>query len=170
MSWKRPNVFKRMTPLVKILPQNIYGTWIDIGSGDGVFSHILDQEFNIDYLIQIDNKYLKKVSDDALLCDLNNLPFRKSSFNGILCSQVLHYYPNKEIDIIFKKFNTILNYLGYIIIIEYKINKSYNWIPFPKKLNVLIQQSEKSDFYFKEKIEIDDYNRPKFSILFSKLK
>lgn len=73
----------------------IKGKVLDIGSGSNQYKYhdFIKNELN-SYYIGIDISPLKTVN---IVCDANYLPFKKQSFNNILCMSVLQYSGYKKV-------------------------------------------------------------------------
>ena len=173
MSWKRPNVETRMFPLVDIiLNGNRRGDyWLDIGSGDGVFAKLLSEIVRESTVIQTDVKKFGRVTELDFFATLERLPVRKRTLSGIICAQVLHYFPPNKLPGIIDQLTAKLKLGGSLLIVEYKTNHSHSWIPFPISLEQIKSIKQEHTFTMwsitKSKT-IQDGNRPKFSVLIKK--
>ncbi len=144
--------------------------WADLGCGSGTFTKALA-------VILPGNSVIYAV--DKVKSVLNNIPdrFRNSAiekingdftriqlpFNldGILMANSLHYIEDK--DLFIKKIHMNLKEKGYFLIVEYDINISTPWIPYPVSFNSLkklfneekysvIKLADHPSVYRKEKI------------------
>ncbi|OLS23192.1 MAG: hypothetical protein HeimC2_27450 [Candidatus Heimdallarchaeota archaeon LC_2] len=171
MTWKRSNPEARLKPLLDILPLSIKSElWLDIGTGDGFFSNLMKNLHPKTIIVRSDISNRANYSDLGLKSYIEKLGIRPRSLSGIICSQVLHYqntnYQNKILDIL----NTFLGIEGLLIIIEYEINHSYSWIPYPISQKYLINYGRTSNIwnYYNSK-RISDGHRTKFAVLLKKL-
>lgn len=159
--WRRPGIEKRMLPL--LLMEKISDYWLDIGTGDGIFSIMINSKYGI-IPIQIDiNKF--NVINIGFVGDLKKLPIRKSCLKGMLCSQVLHYIPTPNLNNAIHDLLGKLEVDGEILIIEYLTDRSYSWIPYPIQLSQFNENPEIEIIQYKE---IPDRGRPKFALLIRK--
>lgn len=159
--WRRPGIEKRMLPL--LLMEKISDYWLDIGTGDGIFSIMINSKYGI-IPIQIDiNKF--NVINIGFVGDLKKLPIRKSCLKGMLCSQVLHYIPTPHLNNAIHDLLGKLEVDGEILIIEYLTDRSYSWIPYPIQLSQFNENPEIEIIQYKE---IPDRGRSKFAVLIRK--
>jgi len=102
--WKIKNaLFKRRRGVIlKMLPKG-HGVALDLGCGVGVYSLDLCKTGYEVISVDISKSYLEKAKIlrskfdkewHLILADAENLPFRKDSFDFILCSEVLEHLPN----------------------------------------------------------------------------
>ncbi|HSR19212.1 MAG TPA: methyltransferase domain-containing protein [Ignavibacteriaceae bacterium] len=144
--------------------------WADLGCGSGTFTKALA-------VILTGNSVIYAV--DKIKSVLNNIPdrFRNSTIekingdftrielpfnlNGILMANSLHYVEDQ--DLFIKKIHVNLKEKGYFLIIEYDMNVSTPWIPYPVSFNSLkklfdeekysvIKLADHPSVYRKEKI------------------
>ncbi|MHA2099759.1 MAG: methyltransferase domain-containing protein [Candidatus Kariarchaeaceae archaeon] len=170
MSWKRANPEKRLQPLVSIVSKNgSSGIWLDIGTGDGLFSKLLSTILPNVTIIRSDISKHADYGNLGLKSYLQSLGIRENSLSGIICSQVLHYIETKNHSNIIDHLNSLLTESGSLLLIEYKINKSYSWIPYPVHINTLMKHAKDSIlWHYVASTEIRDGDRPKFSVLLKK--
>ena len=91
---------KRIKKNLKI----IHGKVLDIGSGTGFLSEILNKKSNVSQIVALDSskevlkiqnkKKLKKVK--TIVGDAENLPFKENSFDCCVSNSVLHHIPNPQ--------------------------------------------------------------------------
>lgn len=101
------------------LPE-INGTWLDIGSGPSILSSlsettpVLQKAINLD--ISLDSLLAgdSEKRQEAVLADMDSLPFRKESLHGILSSSALQWSQN--IKQLLRSVHTILHRRGYALI------------------------------------------------------
>ncbi len=111
------------------------GVWLDLGAGDGVFSkamaEILPPESTI-YAIDKDRSVINVSSSIneiiAIQADFENLP-ELPLFDGILMANTLHYV-EKPISFLVNLLKS-LRPNGAFILIEYDMESSNPWVPYP---------------------------------------
>lgn len=170
MSWKRTNPEKRLRPLLSILDKTKTSTlWMDIGSGDGLFSRILEEILPKSTVIQCDITDYASYGQLGIRSYIQKLGIRPKSLNGIICSQVFHYLDYSQQEKVLNELNKYLVNNGVLLIIEYKLNRSYSWIPFPLSKEDVMRYVEASNIWdFMTSKSINDGNRPKYSLLLQK--
>ena len=171
MSWKRPNVKERMGRLLESLPAEGDGYWIDIGTGDGLFTHLLINKINNGKVIQTDLINYSIISQLHFKADLSDLPLRKKSLDGMVCAQVLHYI---NFDKIFLVLNDLLQKIklnGHLLIIEYVYGSKYSWIPYPITEKLIQEYVSQNRTLVSEKSTIRDGDRskPKYATLLHRI-
>jgi SAM-dependent methyltransferase len=102
--WKIKNaLFKRRREVIRNMLPKGNGVALDLGCGVGVYSLDLCKIGYKVISVDISKSYLEKVKIlrskvdkewHLILADAQNLPFRKGSFDFILCSEVLEHLPN----------------------------------------------------------------------------
>ncbi|MCE7734998.1 MAG: class I SAM-dependent methyltransferase [Candidatus Heimdallarchaeota archaeon] len=170
MSWKRTNPEGRLQPLLSILDKSESSElWIDIGSGDGLFSRILENIFPQITVIQCDITDYANYGQLGIRSFIQQLGIRPKSVNGILCSQVIHYLDYSQQEKVLNELNRYLVQDGVLLIIEYTLKRSYSWIPFPLSQVDVMRYAESSNIWeFIASKSISDGNRPKHSSLLRK--
>ncbi len=162
---------KRLKPLLKfLLPRKkALELWCDLGAGSGFFSRLLQDKLPNAEIIQFDKKIKKRERGIFIQGDITKLPFRSSTFDGVLCSQVLHYFPAKIRRNIIWRISRILNSKGKFIVIEYEASQSFPWIPYPlpnKKIRKEI--IELGQFREENLVKADINYRPKYALYLQK--
>lgn len=170
MSWKRPKPEERLKSLLSILDiSELPSLWIDVGSGDGLFSKMIEKILPQTTVIQCDISLNASYGLLGIRSYIEKLGIRPRSVNGILCSQILHYLDYSQQKTVLNDLTQYLSHHGVLLIIEYEINRSYSWIPFPVTQMDLIKYAEVSNLWnFKTTKSISDSNRPKYSLLLQK--
>ena len=125
-----------------IEPAGIYfdgtTTWADLGCGDGLFTTALSSllhEGSIIYAVDSNRRALGKVKAvDGILVEKieadfihDALPF--SNLDGILMANSLHFVKDKTAFIL--KAQGWLNKKSRILLIEYDMDRSNPWVPYP---------------------------------------
>lgn len=111
--------------------------WADLGCGSGIFSKALASLLPPgSHILCIDQRTqaltgsgVENVSLEFLKGDFTKIDFKGKNFDGFLMANSLHFVKNKT-----KLLRTLIGYLkenGRLIIVEYEINKSSPWIPYP---------------------------------------
>jgi ubiquinone/menaquinone biosynthesis C-methylase UbiE len=170
LSWKRANPEHRLRPLLEIIPSSkTLEIWLDLGAGDGLFSKLLTTSNSNRTVIKSDISKHAEYSDLALKSYVQGPPIRLNSISGILCSQVLHYFPSQNQMLVLGHLSKFLSHGGFLVIIEYEISRAYSWIPYPIQLKNLISQVETLlPMKYIDSKRIRDGNRPKYSVCFKK--
>ncbi|MHA2168947.1 MAG: methyltransferase domain-containing protein [Candidatus Kariarchaeaceae archaeon] len=173
MTWRRSNAHARFSQLLDILPSSLESKniWLDIGTGSELFANILTTKFPNVSVLGSDKRLPQNIRFPRVQAYLEFHPFRKHSFAGIICGQVLHFIPSENQ---VKVINTLSNSLvekGYIVIIEYEISRSYSWIPYPLALDWLKRKIRAKQLMMKliTYKRIQDGHRPKFSVLLQRI-
>ena len=169
VSWKRPNVLGRLAPLIDIIHETD-GVWIDVGSGEGTFSLILQKKSPNLSIYQLDRLNYRDFGAsrnfNLILSDIKQIPVRFKALSGFICSQVLHYFNYEDQEKILKLLLSKLELNGKLVIIEYEEKKSYSWLPYPVPLTHLIQVvKDQVDMMIINHISIPDFGRPKYSLV-----
>lgn len=102
------------------------GSWLDLGAGDGRYAvpmlkfvdKLVAGDLDENALRKLVNRSSKKQISKLMLVKLNitSLPFKKESFDGILCTGLLHLFPE---DMLFNLLNALCDLIkigGYLII------------------------------------------------------
>jgi ubiquinone/menaquinone biosynthesis C-methylase UbiE len=126
--------------------------WADFGAGEGLFtkalSTLLPEKSKI-IAIDKDEGVLKSISITSgvvlqtIAADLNSLPKDLPLFDGVILANALHYIPEQS-DFLRQLKSNYLKASGALIIIEYDLEKSNPWVPYPisrKKITQLAQNS-----------------------------
>lgn len=112
----------------KILEKiNISGEWLNLAAGDGRYNNKLLQKASFVVASDIDVCALSKLWHSAktkhkpkLKIKVFNItkrfPFKNFSFDGVFCTGILHFFPEKILKSIFLEIDRILKYNGKIII------------------------------------------------------
>jgi len=143
--------------LLKKAIQKTGGTWADFGSGDGAFtlalSDLVGAKAQI-YSIDKDKKRLENQEDKFkhkfpntditfILMDFTK-ELKLPLLDGILMANSLHYVKDQLNFFSFLK--TYLKPNGKIIIIEYNIDKSNPWVPYPLSFESFKLLAKKAGF------------------------
>lgn len=106
---------------------------LNVGSGGGDLSEIIQEEgatvYSIDNSIYMIQKSKQKIGDIAILSDMQNLPFEKNSFDGIISRYAIHYLDNFdkcycELHRILKP-NGIISVIANHPLVDFSINNVY---------------------------------------------
>jgi phospholipid N-methyltransferase len=159
----------RMAVLLRMIEQPT-GYWLDIGTGDGVFTKILRRDHSTIIPVQMDKQKFIPQSDLCFLGRLEQLPIRSASIDGMICAQVLHFVPkNQQYGVL----QQLANYLipdGELILIAYVHGKSYPWVPYHFSETDIRSFAEKSPILSLVDIFYDDdTRRPKFAVHLKKI-
>ena len=129
--------------------------WADLGAGDGLFTlalaGILPQPAKI-IAIDQDEKQVKtirlpngRITLEKIVADMNHLPADLPFFDGIIMANALHYIRDQS-----SFLRTIrekhLKSEGRLIVIEYDLEKSNPWVPFPVSRKKLTQLAHETEF------------------------
>lgn len=127
--------------------------WADLGAGDGFFTRALAEILPVrSTIIAVDRneKALRSISIRSdvdlvtVTADLNHLPADLPLFDGIVMANSLHYVDDQSR--LLKDFkDNRLKATGILILIEYDLERSNPWVPYPiskKKLASLCAQSD----------------------------
>jgi 2-polyprenyl-3-methyl-5-hydroxy-6-metoxy-1,4-benzoquinol methylase len=103
-SWNIRNaLFKRRREVIRSILPHDHGIALDLGCGVGIYSLDLCRIGYEVISVDISKSYLEKVKIlrskvnkewHLILADASNLPFRKDSFDFILCTEVLEHLQN----------------------------------------------------------------------------
>jgi len=132
--WHRKRLHYIFCFLAEMLRNPKVVTFADIGCGEGYYvnrvAFIRNDMFCIgadiakSYLKKAKRKvYVRKSNIDFVLCDVENLPFRKHCFDIVLCSEVLEHVPNygkalTELDDIARRY-LIISFPGHSYIYKF---------------------------------------------------
>jgi trans-aconitate methyltransferase len=134
------------------IPKSVgHQTWVDLGCGNGLFTHalanVLTKGSKILAIDKLDQK-IENISNDV------SIEFRKMDFlsrdfslplvNGILMANSFHYVENKS-SLLASLTNELLHG-GRLVIIEYDTDRSNSWVPFPIQFHNLKQLLTKHSF------------------------
>jgi 2-polyprenyl-3-methyl-5-hydroxy-6-metoxy-1,4-benzoquinol methylase len=129
-------------------------TWVDLGAGNGLFTKalatLLDQNstvFAIDRdaaaLSQLPDQ-LSDVSVQKIIRDFSKEEITEGPFDGILMANSLHFVKDQF---------SLLTQLGKkmkpnarMILIEYDMDKSNPWVPYPISFNAMIKLAKQIGF------------------------
>lgn len=103
--WHRKRLYYIFCFLAEMLRNPKVMTFADIGCAGGYYMNRVALLRNDTFCIGADiaktyikkakrKAYVKKPNVDFVLCDVENLPFRKNCFGIVLCSEVLEHVPN----------------------------------------------------------------------------
>ncbi len=112
--------------------------WADLGAGEGSFTFALSSLLrpeSLIYAIDNDKKVLEAlhvnsgVRIEKIIGDFRDEDIIPQSLDGLVLANSIHYIDNKRtlIEMLLGK----LNKQGRIIIIEYDMDNSNRWVPFP---------------------------------------
>lgn len=102
------------------------GEWADLASGDGRYAVNITNNVKKLYAIDIDKNALRKLQSriqtnevnkvELIQMNLVNLGFRNFSFDGIICTGILHLFPKEVLIRLFPQIISILKPEGKLII------------------------------------------------------
>lgn len=128
--------------------------WADLGAGDGLFTKALAELLiSGSKIISIDRdeQALRNISVKAsgielqtLTADINALP-TLPVFDGIIIANALHYI-NNQTQLLLKLKSDHLKKSGVLILVEYNLEKSNPWVPYPISKNRLSSFANESGF------------------------
>lgn len=128
--------------------------WADLGAGDGLFTNALaDLLPSNSKIVSVDKdkRALKNISVQrsgielqVIAADLNDLP-KLSPLDGIVMANALHYIKTQK-DFLLKLKMELLKKSGILILIEYDLDKSNPWVPYPISKHRLGSLSAESGF------------------------
>lgn len=129
--------------------------WADLGAGDGLFTSALaDILPTASTVIALDRdvQALKRISISrtdvkltTVTADLNHLPSDLPLFDGVVMANSLHYVRDQSHFLMELK-KSRLKESGTLILIEYDLEKSNPWVPYPISRKNLISLASKSGF------------------------
>ena len=134
-------------------------TWADLGCGSGLFTNalasLLEDESTIYAVDKNISSFDKNPSIKNVLIKPVELNFERASlpFNnldGILMANSLHYVKNKKD--FFEKIKTYFKENGCFLIVEYDMETSSHWVPYPINFLSLKKLFHDVGFSFVEKI------------------
>ena len=133
-------------------------TWADLGCGSGLFtvaiSNLLAPGSKI-YAVDTNIKLFKSpvkphVVVEKIKADFVADPLAFKNLDGILMANSLHFVQNK--DAFIRKIKNHLNPNGCYLIVEYDMDTSNPWVPFPISYNTLRKMFEGLGYTLIEKI------------------
>jgi trans-aconitate methyltransferase len=129
--------------------------WADLGAGEGLFTKALASLLpGKSTLLAIDRdaralRNIKLGNEDielqTIIADLNDLPKKIPVLDGIVMANSLHYIED-QINFLSRLKKNYLKLSGVIILVEYDLEKSNPWVPFPVSKNRLRDLSVRSGF------------------------
>lgn len=138
--------------------------WVDLGAGDGLFTKALAELLPAgSQIIAIDKNShaLKSISLtnvsiglETLAIDFNSLPDHLPALDGIVMANALHYVKD-QIRFLSHIRSHFLKTSGVIVVVEYDLEKSNPWVPYPiskKRLAMLAEQAEFNVEVFAESV------------------
>ena len=120
--------------------------WADLGAGNGLFAKALASLLNKSstiYAIDKDSGSLKQIPDEFNQVTIKKMKGDFSNetapgpFDGILMANSLHYVQNQPH--LLAQLSKQLNPNGRMILIEYDMDKSNPWVPYPVSYDNLIR-------------------------------
>ena len=124
----RPGNLSLTKKYYDILHKNTHDFLLDIGSGTGITSKFLRDEYNF-CVVSIDNSFTQAEKSSAknpltACAAMENLPFKENTFSFINCDCVLSLSSNKEKTI--KEFAHILKDDGYLILSDLYLKDDFS--------------------------------------------
>ncbi len=162
---------KRLKPLLSFVKSSKkkQELWCDVGAGSGFFSELLQDKLLNAEIIQLDKKIRKNKRRLFIRGDATKLPFRPLAFDGVLCSQMLHYFPSESRQNITRQISDIITPEGTFIIIEYEAMQSFSWIPHPLPSEKIRREiMGQGQFCEKRLVKVDFNYRPKYALYLQK--
>jgi hypothetical protein len=159
----------RMAVLLRDL-EDLNGYWLDIGTGDGIFTRLLQRDHPIAMPIQMDKHQYTNQTLLGFLGIIEQLPIRPNSVNGMICAQVLHYTPKSDQFSVLERISLSLVKTGKMIIIAYVRGEKYPWVPHHiSEQDIQKYCNEIDDIQLQQIIYDDDRSRPKYAAYIVKL-
>ncbi len=133
--------------------------WADLGCGSGLFTHALasllkDEStiYAVDKNLSSFNKNpsLKNVLIKPVELDFEKTPLPFNNLDGIVMANSLHYVKDKKSFL--EKIKMHLNEKGCFIVVEYNMEISNHWVPYPINFLSLKKLFHDVGFSFVEKI------------------
>jgi ubiquinone/menaquinone biosynthesis C-methylase UbiE len=129
--------------LIRFEPaQNEIQVWADLGCGTGLFTLALASLLPKGSLIKAidkDERSLKQIPSEhkdvriqAIAADFVADQLELQSLDGILMANSLHYLQDKKLFL--KEISTSLKAKGCFLIVDYDLNRSNPWVPYPLPL------------------------------------
>ncbi|HEY5826126.1 MAG TPA: class I SAM-dependent methyltransferase, partial [Cyclobacteriaceae bacterium] len=129
-------------------------TWADLGAGNGLFTKaiasLLNQQSEI-YAIDKDLVSLRQIPDELNQVsikkrtkDFSKEEINEGPFDGILMANSLHYVQNQSS--LLTKLIPLLKSNGRMILIEYDMDKSNTWVPYPISYAAIIKLAKSAGF------------------------
>jgi hypothetical protein len=133
--------------------------WADLGAGSGLFSQALASILNSGSVIHaIDKAALKKIKSPkssveirAERMDFATAPLKLDLLDGILMANSIHYVEDKFL--LMERLKKNLNDTGRIIIVEYDMELSNAWVPYPIPFSNLVTLCKKCGVSFIAKLQ-----------------
>jgi hypothetical protein len=133
-------------------------TWADLGAGAGLFSQALASILNSGSVIHaIDKAPVKKIkSPNASVeirteqIDFVNTSLNFDLFNGFLMANSIHYVEDKFL--LIERLKKKMDAMGRIIIVEYDMDVSNAWVPYPIRFSKLVTFFQECEFSFIKKL------------------
>jgi ubiquinone/menaquinone biosynthesis C-methylase UbiE len=129
-------------------------TWMDLGAGTGLFTKALTfllDEKSVVYAIDKDVKSLKSISNELnavtirkIESDFSKDEINHGPFDGILMANSLHFIEGQSH--LLSKLSKQLKPDGRIILIEYNMDKSSPWVPYPLNFAALTKLAKSVGF------------------------
>lgn len=128
-------------------------TWADLGAGRGLFTTAMSTLLPSGKIIAVDKDgaALKKIKIDnpgvaleLLRSDLLEVEIARASLDGILMANSIHYIKDKVA--YFRKLVSMLKSEGRIIVVEYDMDTSNAYVPYPVSFSSLEEVSERGGF------------------------
>jgi trans-aconitate methyltransferase len=133
--------------------------WADLGSGDGTFTYALSTvlpDESVIHAVDVDGDQLDRVrtrphvslvkhQSDFITCEFTSEPL-----DGILMANALHFVKHQRA--LLENLKNKLNPHGRVLVIEYEMNASNQWVPYPIRFDSLKHVASAVGFHTIEKL------------------
>jgi SAM-dependent methyltransferase len=114
----------RASSLVQLLrklvePGDRFST-LDVGAASGDMARCVQKRFRHAQVVSLDRRplHLKTASTPRIAADARALPFANASFDLVLCSSLLHHFPNNEVVALIREMGRIARRAVVVLDIE----------------------------------------------------
>lgn len=155
---------KELTHLIQKAIITKGGIWADFGSGEGAFTLALRDLAGKDveiYSVDKDKERIKKQQEQfAIQFPGTNIHYVTQDFtqnlivpplDGIIMANSLHYV--KDHSSFLKLVKKYLKPKGILILVEYNIDKSNHWVPYPLSFTTFMKETMQAGFAHIELLE-----------------
>jgi hypothetical protein len=153
-----------LSTAIKLIEQGIDTStprqiWADLGAGEGLFSQALASILNSGSMIHsIDKVPVKKIkSPNASVeirteqIDFLNDSLNFDALNGFLMANSIHYVEDKFL--LIERLKKKMDASGRIIIVEYDMDVSNAWVPYPLPFSKLVTLFQECGFSSVKKLQ-----------------